>query len=144
MSQEESDLVKKKIDIEEQITFEAEQGNWDKVTELDKEIDEIDIKLDALRRGESNSKISGLKPGIKSTIEGRISRSDQNQAGKNADAVASETSYESGEGNAVIIPLPSGGGESPMVTGRKRGRGSGVKVKTVVVDDTELALYGGK
>ena len=77
-------------------------------------------------------------------IEGRISRSEQNKAGKDAEAVASETTYESGEGNAVIIPLPSGGGGSPMVTGRKRGRGSGVKVKTVVVDDTELALYGGK
>ena len=80
MSQEESDLVKKKIDIEEQIDFEAEQGNWDKVTELDKEIDEIDIKLDALRRGESSSKTSGLKPVIKNTIEGRISRSGQNKS----------------------------------------------------------------
>ena len=144
MSQEESDLVKKKIDIEEQIDFEAEQGNWDKVTELDKEIDEIDMKLDALRRGE---KTSGLKPvikNIKNTIEGRISRSGQNKAGKDADAVASETTYESGEGNAVIIPISTGGGGSPMITGGKRGRGSGVKVRTVVVDDTELVLYGGK
>ena len=58
--------------------------------------------------------------------------------------MASETTYESGEGNPVIIPLPSGGGGSPMVTGGKRGRGSGMKVRTVVVDDTELALYGGK
>tara|TARA_B100001989_G_scaffold19809_1_gene12122 strand:- start:30 stop:2186 length:2157 start_codon:yes stop_codon:yes gene_type:complete len=147
MTQEQSDLVKRKIDIEEQIDFEAEQGNWDKVTELDKEIDEIDMKLDALRRGESNSKTSGLKPvikNIKNTIEGRISRSDQNQAGRDAEAVASETTYESGEGNAVIIPLPSGGSGSPMITGGKRGRGSGVKVRTVVVDDTELVLYGGK
>ena len=133
----------KKLDIEEQITFEAEQGNWDKVTELDKEIDEIDIKLDALRRGESSSKTSGLKPVTKNTIEGRISRSEQNKAGKDADAVASETTYESGEWNSVIIPLPSGGGGSPMMTTGKRKRGSGV-VKTVVIDDTELALYGGK
>ena len=147
MSQEESNLVKKKIDIEEQIDFEAEQGNWDKVTELDKEIDEIDIILDALRRGESSSKTSGLKPvikNIKNTIEGRISRSGQNKAGKDADAVASETTYESGEGNAVIIPISTGGGGSPMMTTGKRRRGSGVKVRTVVVDDTELALYGGK
>ena len=144
MSQEESDLVKKKIAIEEEIDFEAEQGNWDRVAELDKKIDEIDIKLDALRRGESNSKESGLKPGIKNEIEGRISRSEQNQAGKDASAVASETTYESGEGNAVIIPLPSRGGGSPMITGGKKGRGSGMKVRTVVVDDTELALYGGK
>ena len=147
MSQEESDLIKRQIDLEEQLDFEAEQGNWDKVTELDKEIDEIDIKLDALRRGESSSKTSGLKPvikNIKNTIEGRISRSGQNQAGKDADAVASETTYESGEGNAVIIPISTGGGGSPMMTTGKRRRGSGVKVRTVVVDDTELALYGGK
>ena len=26
----------------------------------------------------------------------------------------------------------------------KRRRGSGAKVKTVVLDDTELAMYGGK
>ena len=77
-------------------------------------------------------------------IEGRISRSEQNKAGKDAEAVASETTYESGEGNAVIIPLPPSGGESPMITGGKRGRGSGMRVRTVVVDDTELALYGGK
>ena len=77
-------------------------------------------------------------------IEGRISRSEQNKAGKDAEAVASETTYESGEGNAVIIPLPPSGSGSPMMTGGKRGRGSGVKVKTVVVDDTELALYGGR
>ena len=78
------------------------------------------------------------------TIEGRISKSQQNKAGKDAKAVASETTYESGEGNAVIIPIPSGGGGSPMSVGGGRKRGSGAKVRTVVVDDTELALYGGK
>ena len=78
------------------------------------------------------------------TIEGRISKSEQNKAGKDAEAVASETTYESGEGNAVIIPIPSGGGGSPISTGGRRKRGSGAKVRTVVVDDTELALYGGK
>ena len=78
------------------------------------------------------------------SAEGRISRSGQNKAGKDAEAVASETTYESGEGNAVIIPLPPRSGGSPMMTGGKRGRGSGVRVRTVVVDDTELALYGGK
>ena len=77
------------------------------------------------------------------TIEGRISKSQQNKAGEDADAVSSKTSYESGEGNAVIIPISTGGGGSPMMTTGKRTRGSGV-VKTVVIDDTELALYGGK
>jgi len=144
MSKEESELIKRKIKIEEDIDFEAEQGNWDKVTELDKEIDEIDKKLEALRKGESDSKASGLEPVTKNTIEGRISRSGQNQAGKDADAVASETTYESGEGNAVIIPISTGGGGSPMMIGGGRKRGSGAKVKTVIVDDTELVLYGGK
>ena len=85
-----------------------------------------------------------FKPVANNKINARIYRGDQNKAGKDADAVASETTYESGEGNAVIIPLPSGGGGSPMITGGKKGRGSGIQVKTVVVDDTELALYGGK
>ena len=96
-----------------------------------------------MRKGKSDSKASGLEPVTKNTIEGRISRSDQNKAGKDAEAVASETTYESGEGNAVIIPISTGGGGSPMMTTSRRKRGSGV-VKTVVIDDTELALYGGK
>ena len=85
-----------------------------------------------------------FKPVANNKINARISKSDQNKAGKDADAVASETTYESGEGNAVIIPLLSGGGGSPMMAGGKRRRGGGAKVRTVVVDDTELALYGGK
>ena len=85
-----------------------------------------------------------FKPVANNKINARIYRGDQNKAGKDADAVASETTYESGEGNAVIIPLLSGGGGSPMITGGRKGRGSGVKVRTVVVDDTELSLYGGK
>ena len=64
--------------------------------------------------------------------------------GKDAEAISKETTYESGEGDAVIIPLPSGSGQSPMMTGRKNKRGSGAKTRVVVLDDTELALYGGK
>ena len=73
-----------------------------------------------------------------------VQETSKSKAGKDAEAVASETTYESGEGNAVIIPLPPRGGGSPMMTTGRRKRGSGVKVKTVVLDDTELALYGGK
>ena len=72
---------------------------------------------------------------------------DENQDSKNisnAKAVAAETTYESGEGNAVIVPIPTGGGGSPMLTGRKNRRGSGAKTRVLVIDDTELALYGGK
>ena len=61
----------------------------------------------------------------------------------NADAVAAETTYESGEGDAMIIPVPIQQTKT-VSTGRRNRRGSGAKVKTVVLDDTELALYGGK
>jgi len=63
--------------------------------------------------------------------------------GGNADAVAAETTYESGEGDAMIIPVPIQQTKTVSTGGRNR-RGSGAKVKTVVLDDTELALYGGK
>ena len=63
--------------------------------------------------------------------------------GGNATAVAAETTYESGEGDAAIIPVPIK--ETKTVsTGRRRNRGSGAKTRVVVVDDTELAMYGGK
>ena len=63
--------------------------------------------------------------------------------GGNADAVAAETTYESGEGDAAIIPVPIK--ETKTVsTGRRNRRGSGAKTRVVVVDDTELAMYGGK
>ena len=63
--------------------------------------------------------------------------------GGNATAVAAETTYESGEGDAMIIPVPIQQTKT-VSTGRRNRRGSGAKVKTVVLDDTELAMYGGK
>ena len=63
--------------------------------------------------------------------------------GGNADAVAAETTYESGEGNAVIIPVPTQGSNRRAMMSKRR-RGSGAKTKVVIVDDTELTLYGGK
>jgi len=57
--------------------------------------------------------------------------------------VAAETTYESGEGNAVIIPVPTQGSNRRAMMSKRR-RGSGAKTKVVVVDDTELTLYGGK
>ena len=63
--------------------------------------------------------------------------------GGNADAVATETTYESGEGDAVIIPVPIEKTKT-VSTGRRNRRGSGVRTRVVVVDDTELAMYGGK
>ena len=73
----------------------------------------------------------------------KISKEQNNKNGENANAVASETTYEGGEGNAVIIPVPIQG-SNRRATMSKRRRGSGAKTRVVVVDDTELAMYGGK
>ena len=72
-----------------------------------------------------------------------VSDNQDNKNDANAEAVAAETTYESGEGDAVIIPVPiQGSNRRAMMSKRKRG--SGAKTKVVVVDDTELMLYGGK
>jgi len=57
--------------------------------------------------------------------------------------VAAETTYESGEGNAVIIPVPTEQTKT-VSTGNERKRGSGMRTRTIILDDTELAMYGGK
>ena len=72
-----------------------------------------------------------------------VSENQDNKNGANADAVAAETTYESGEGDAVIIPVPIAQTKT-VSTGRRNKRGSGAKTRVVVVDDTELAMYGGK
>ena len=66
-----------------------------------------------------------------------------NVNGENADAVAAETTYESGEGDAMIIPVPIQGSNRRAMMSKRR-RGSGAKTKVMVVDDTELSMYGGK
>ena len=72
-----------------------------------------------------------------------VDENQDNKNGTNANAVAAETMYESGEGDAVIIPVPIQQTKT-VSTGRRNRRGSVAKVKTVVLDDTELAMYGGK
>ena len=73
--------------------------------------------------------------------EAKISTKQDNKNGKNAEAVAAETTYESGEGDAVIIPVPV---QQTKEVAIKNKRGRTVGYKTVVIDDTELAMYGGK
>ena len=72
-----------------------------------------------------------------------VSDNQDNKNDANAEAVAAETTYESGEGDAMIIPIPIEKTKT-VSTGRRNRRGSGVKTRVVVVDDTELAMYGGK
>ena len=71
-----------------------------------------------------------------------VDDNQDNKNGANADAVAEETTYESGEGSAVIIPIPVQQSTQQVAIKNKRGRT--VRYKTIVLDDTELALYGGK
>ena len=73
--------------------------------------------------------------------EVKLSGEQDNKNGENASAVSSETTYESGEGTAVIIPVPIP--ETKQVPIKNK-RGRTVGYKTVVVDDSELAMYGGK
>ena len=73
--------------------------------------------------------------------EAKISTKQDNKNGDNAEAVAAETTYESGEGDAVIIPVPV---QQTKEVAIKNKRGRTVGYKTVVIDDTELAMYGGK
>ena len=73
----------------------------------------------------------------------KVSEEQNNKNEKNAKEIASETTYESGEGDAMIIPIPvpqSGGGQT--IVG-KTGKGTGA-IKKIFIDDTELSLYGGK
>ena len=72
-----------------------------------------------------------------------VADEQDNKNGAAADAVAAETTYESGEGDAVIIPVPVQQTKT-VSTGNQRRRGSGMRTRTVVLDDTELAMYGGK
>jgi len=70
-----------------------------------------------------------------------VSNNQDNKNGKNATEVAKETTYESGEGDALIIPVPIPETKQVAI---KNSRGRTVGYKTVVIDDSELALYGGK
>jgi len=70
-----------------------------------------------------------------------VAKEQDNKNGENAEAVAAETTYESGEGDAVIIPVPV---QQTQQVAIKNKRGRTVGYRTVVIDDTELAMYGGK
>ena len=90
--------------------------------------------------GEESSK-GNLKPAANNKIEGRISRSEQNKAGKDAEAVAAETTYESNEGREVIVPVPVV--QVKEVRTNRRGGGAR-KRKKDSVDQSALSMYAGK
>ena len=73
--------------------------------------------------------------------EAKISDNQDNKNSKNAESVSSETTYESGEGDALLIPVVTTVTKEVPI---KNNRGRTIGFKTVTVDDTELAMYGGK
>jgi len=79
------------------------------------------------------------------TSDVKVSKEQNNVNGKNAEEVSSETTYESGEGNAVFIPLPQGGGGGGIGNPTNR-RGSGMRTRSVkrTIDGVALSMYAGK
>jgi len=73
--------------------------------------------------------------------EAKIDDKQNNKNGANADAVAEEATYESGEGDALLIPVVTTVTKEVPI---KNSRGRTIGFKTVTIDDTELAMYGGK
>ena len=71
-----------------------------------------------------------------------VAENQDNKKGQDADAVAAETTYESGEGSVVIIPVPTQ--QTKTVSTGNNKRGSGMRTRKIFIDDTELAMYGGK
>ena len=91
----------------------------------------------------TSSSITGTISANQETFDGKGGSTYETKAEKDANAVATETTYESGEGDAVIIPVPVQKTKT-VSTGNQRRRGGGVRTRTVVLDDSELAMYGGK
>ena len=73
--------------------------------------------------------------------EAKVDKDQDLKNTKDAEAVAAETTYESGEGDALLIPVVTTVTKEVPI---KNSRGRTIGFKTVTVDDTELAMYGGK
>ena len=74
--------------------------------------------------------------------EAVVSGNQDNTNGKNADAVAAETTYESGEGDVVFVPLKSEGGEQFMPNIKSRTYSTKSIKRTI--DEVTLSMYAGK
>jgi hypothetical protein len=73
--------------------------------------------------------------------EAKVGKDQDPKNNKDAEAVAAETTYESGEGDALLIPVVTTVTKEVPI---KNSRGRTIGFKTVTIDDTELAMYGGK
>jgi len=76
------------------------------------------------------------------TSDVKVSKEQNNVNGDNAEAVASETTYESGEGEVVFVPLKSEGGEQFMPNVKSRTYSTKSIKRTI--DEVTLSMYAGK
>ena len=91
---------------------------------------------DNIKKDSSNAKVDDTKKDmVLDDVQG---------GGKKNDAVevAKETTYEEDAGGVKFIPVPVV--QSTSVAVKNRGGGSRGRSRTSMIDDTELALYGGK
>ena len=73
-----------------------------------------------------------------------VDENQDNKNGANATAVASETTYEGGEGNTTFIPIPVMKAQNQAYFDSTKNKGNGTKTQVKYVDDIELIMYGGK
>ena len=91
--------------------------------------------------GKRDESESGAADGGGGT-EAVVSGNQDNTNGKNADAVAAETTYESGEGDVVFVPLKSEGGDQFM--SNVKSRTYSTKSIKRNIDEVTLSMYAGK
>ena len=94
----------------------------------------------------TSSSITGTISANQETFGGKGGSTYETKAGKDAEEISKETTYESGEGNAVFIPVPTGGGSGGGVGNRTNRRGSGMRTRSIKrnIDEVALSMYAGK
>jgi len=94
----------------------------------------------------TSSSITGTISANQETFGGKGGSTYETKAGKDAKEVSKETTYESGEGNAVFIPVPTGGGSGGGVGNPTNRRGSGMRTRSTkrTIDEVALSMYAGK
>ena len=76
------------------------------------------------------------------TSDVKVSKEQNNVNGDNAEAVAAETTYESGEGDVMFVPLKSEGGDQFMPNVKSRTYSTKSIKRTI--DEVTLSMYAGK
>ena len=91
----------------------------------------------------TSSSITGTISANQETFGGKGGSTYETKAGKDAKEVSKETTYESGEGNAAIIPVPLDQSTPPSSSQTIMGKAKFGRYKRTI-DEISLALYAGK